>query len=55
MRVAPHLAKFNLRVDSVLADNPQAYEDARIVTGITVERRGVDEVAARAILEELLQ
>ena len=55
MRVAPHLAKFNLRVDSVLADNPQAYEDARIVTGITVERRGVDEVAARAILEELLK
>lgn len=55
MRVAPHLAKFNLRVDSVLADNPQDYEDARIVTGITVERRTVDTVAARAILEELLE
>jgi hypothetical protein len=54
MRVAPHLAKFNLRVDSVLADNPQDYEDARIVTGITVERHGVDAPAARSILDELL-
>lgn len=55
MRVAPHLAKFNLRVDSVLADNPQDYEDARIVTGITFERHGIDPAVARAILEELLQ
>ena len=55
MRVALHLAKFNLRVDSVLADNPQDYEDARIVTGITIERRTVDAAAARAILEELLE
>ena len=55
MHAAPHLAKFNLRVDGVLADNPQDYEDARIVTGITVERRGVDAVAARAILDELLK
>jgi pyridoxamine 5'-phosphate oxidase-like protein len=55
MRVAPHLAKFNLRVDSVLADDPQAYEDARIVSGLTFERRGIDPAAARAILEELLE
>ena len=54
MRSAPHLAKFNLRVDSVLADDPQDYENARIVAGITIERREVDTVAARAILDELL-
>ena len=54
MRSAPHLAKFNLRVDSVLADDPQDYENARLVAGITIERREVDTVAARAILDELL-
>ena len=55
MRSAPNFAKFNLRVDSVLADNPRDYENARILSGITIERDRVDPAAARAILKELLQ
>ena len=53
LRSAQRLAMFNVRVDSVLADDPQAYEDARITTGITVERGSVDESAVAAILVEL--
>ena len=53
MKAAPMLAMFNVRVDSVLADDPQAYEDARITSGITVERGQVDETTARAVLGEL--
>ena len=55
LRSAPNFAKFNLRVDSVLADNPRDYENARILSGITVERDGVDPAAAHAILKELLE
>jgi hypothetical protein len=53
MKSAPALAMFNLRVDSVLADDPQAYEEARITTGIVFERGPVDEVAVAAVLDEL--
>jgi hypothetical protein len=51
---APHLSKFNLRVDSVLVDDPAAYEDARLTSGITVARGALDRVAALALLDELL-
>jgi hypothetical protein len=54
MQAAPRQAKFNLRVDSVLQDFAQEYEDARIVTGIRIERAQVDESQARRTLEELL-
>ena len=55
MRSSPALAKFNLRVDSVLADDPQASEDARITSGITVERGLVDQAAVAAVLDELVR
>lgn len=54
MRTVPHYAKFNLRVDSVLADVPTEHEDARLVSGIRVERSDLDAQMARLILEELL-
>ncbi len=54
MRTMPHYAKFNLRVDSVLQDVPTEYENARIVSGIRIERSDLDTQKARAILEELL-
>jgi hypothetical protein len=53
MAADPAMAGFNLRVDSVLQDDAAAYEDARIATGIRVER-GIDAPRARAVLEELL-
>jgi hypothetical protein len=46
---------FNFRVDSVLSDDPQAYEDARITSGITIDRGRVDEAAVAAVLEELVR
>jgi len=55
MTSAPSLAKFNVRVDSVLADDPQAYENARITSGIIVERAAIDSAAVDAILGELSQ
>jgi hypothetical protein len=55
MKSSPALAMFNLRVDSVLADDPQAYENARITSGITVERGVVDEAAVAAVLDELVR
>jgi hypothetical protein len=54
MAADQNLAAFNVRVDSVLQDDAAAYEDARITTGITVERGGVDESRAHAVLHELL-
>jgi hypothetical protein len=54
MTVAPQNAKFNLRVDSVLQDNPHEYEKARIVSGIRIERDDIDLAAARAVLDELI-
>jgi hypothetical protein len=54
MQTAPRQAKFNLRVDSVLQDFAQEYEDARILSGIRIERAQLDESQARATLEELL-
>lgn len=54
MRTVPHYAKFNLRVDSVLQDVPTEDENARIVSGIRVERSDLDTQKARSILEELL-
>jgi hypothetical protein len=54
MRTAPHCAKFNLRVDSVLEDDPTEYEHARVVSGIQVERTDIDAQVARSILDELL-
>jgi len=53
MKTAPMLAMFNLRVDSVLADDPQAYEDARLTSGIVFERGPVDEQVVAAVLDEL--
>jgi hypothetical protein len=53
MKSAPALAMFNLRVDSVLADDPLAYEEARITTGIVFERGPVDEMTVAAVLDEL--
>lgn len=55
MRTASHNAKFNLRVDSVLEDNPNEYEKARIVSGIRIERAHIDLAAGRAIRDELLE
>ena len=55
MTSAPSLAMFNLRVDSVLDDDPLAYEEARITTGITVERARVDEAMVAAVLDELVR
>lgn len=49
----PDLAPFNMRVDSVLVDNPAAHEQARITSGIAVERR-IDLERARTVLNELL-
>jgi hypothetical protein len=54
LQTSPHQAKFNLRVDSVLQDFAQEYEDARILTGIRIERAKLDELTARAMLSELL-
>jgi hypothetical protein len=50
----PDLAAFNLRIDSVLEDNPAAYEKARIASGITVVRDDADRTRAEALLTELL-
>ena len=55
MKSAPALAMFNLRVDSVLVDDPQVYEEARITSGITIERARVDETTVAAVLEELVR
>ena len=54
MRIVPHYAKFNFRVDSVLKDDPTESEHARVVSGIQVERPAVDVQAARSLLDELL-
>lgn len=54
MRTVPHYAKFNLRVDSVLQDVPTEDENARIVSGIRIERSDLDTQKARSILEDLL-
>jgi len=42
-------------VDSVLSDDPQAYEEARITSGITIDRGRVDEATVAAVLEELVR
>lgn len=48
------LAAFNVRVDSVLDDDPAAYEQARVVSGVRVEREARAEAPARlALLEEM--
>jgi hypothetical protein len=54
MAAAPDQAKFNMRVDSVLEDNPTLYEHARVTSGICVERGDLDLVHARAVLTELI-
>lgn len=50
----PELAAFNMRVVTVLEDNPAAYEGAAVTTGIRVRRTRVHETSARALLGELL-
>lgn len=50
---APALTVFNVRVTGVLEDNPAAYENARLVSGIHVERGALDSERALAILSEL--
>ena len=54
MRLVPQYATFNFRVDSVLEDEPMEHENARVVSGIQVERTGIDAQAARSMLDELL-
>jgi hypothetical protein len=54
MRTAPQLSRFNMRVDSVLEDSPRRYENARVVSGITVDRDVADAEPARMVLDELL-
>jgi Pyridoxamine 5'-phosphate oxidase len=49
---APDHAGFNLRIDSVLEDNPAEYEQARIVSSIRVERN-FDQALARTRIDEL--
>ena len=51
---APDLAKFNLRVDSVLQDDPAEYENARVTSGIQVVRAAIDRARAESLLDELL-
>ena len=53
MAADQELATFNMRVDSVLQDDATAYEDARVTTGIRVERVDVDAERAEAVLREL--
>jgi hypothetical protein len=53
MAADPDLATFNMRVDSVLQDDATAYEDARVTTGIRVERAEVSAERAEAVLREL--
>jgi len=54
MAAAPDQAKFNMRVERVLEDNPAAYENARVTSGIRVERGSVDLARANAVLAELI-
>ena len=49
-----NLAKFNMRVDTVLQDDPAAYEAARVVSGVRVERGALDRERAERILRELM-
>ena len=49
-----NLAKFNMRVDSVLEDRPQDDEAATVVGGIAVERREWDRARAEKIVRELI-
>ena len=53
MRAAPEQAAFNLRVESVLQDHPQDYEDARLTSGLRIARSAVDDERARTVLREL--
>jgi Pyridoxamine 5'-phosphate oxidase len=53
MHAAPEQAVFNLRVESVLQDNPQDYEEARLTSGIRITRTGPDDERARTVLREL--
>ena len=53
MRAAPDHAAFNMRVESVLTDDPAAHEHARLTSGIRVARGPVDWVRVNAILREL--
>lgn len=54
LRTSPESAKFNLRVDSVLQDNPGAAEHAKIISGIQVAR-DFDAERATTVLRELLE
>jgi hypothetical protein len=53
MATAPDQAKFNMRVASVLEDNPTLYENAIVTSGIRVTRGALDLVRANAVLAEL--
>jgi hypothetical protein len=50
----PELARFNLRIDSVLQDAAGEYEHARIVAGIRVTRDALDPAVARRRLDALI-
>ena len=50
---APDQVLFNMRIESVLEDNPAAHEEARVTSGIRVERGALDMARAKAILGEL--
>jgi len=49
----PDLARFNLRVDSVLQDVAGEHEHARLVAGIRVTRAALDPALARKRLDAL--
>jgi hypothetical protein len=53
LAAAPDQTKFNLRVDGVWEDAAAAHEEARVVSGIRVER-AVDAERALTVLRELI-
>ena len=54
LAAAPAQAGFNLRVDSVLADEPREYEGASLVSDLRVSRTIPDLDRALAVVRELL-
>jgi hypothetical protein len=54
LAAAPAQAAFNLRVDSVLVDEPREDEGATLTSDLRVSRTRLDADAALAVLRELL-
>lgn len=55
LAAAPSHAGFNLRVDSVLEDQPQDYEGATLVSDLRISRTMLPADAALAVARELLE